>query len=135
MDGFYMTACRTRGMAPSDIKTGLQDGTLQLCPYKKLRSDQADEILDGMLHRGYSRNDNTTPRCLNILGLGENYSGLPLARIEMITKTGSSIATPAVCTYCPDWDSRCAELGSDLFEALRDDPEWNRDAIDDEDGS
>ena len=133
MDGFSMISCRTAGMAPSDVKAGIQDGTLPVCPYHKLRSDQVDEILDGMLHRGYSRNDNTTPRCLNVTALGKSYSGMPVAKIELNTPTGSSLATPAICTYCPAWDSNCMELGSDLFEALKDDPEWNADALDDED--
>lgn len=133
MDGFRMVSCRTDGMAPSEVISDIRDGALELCPYQKLRPDQADEILDGMLHRGYGRNDNTTPRCLNVLALGRSCSGLPLARIEMNTPAGSSIDTPAVCTYCPAWDSTCAELGADLFEALKDDPEWNADALDDDD--
>lgn len=133
MGEFRMASCRTDGMAPSDIKSGLEDGTLQLCPYRKLRSDQVDEILDGFLHRGISPKENP-PRCVSILALGQRYNGMPLARIEITAKTPPQLATAAVCTYCPGADSTCFIHGLDLREALEDDPLWNADIFDDEDG-
>lgn len=134
MDGFYMASCRTCGMAASEIRDALYDGHLSLCPYQKLTHGQTDDIMDGFLHRGYGRNDNKTPRCVNVLALGQNHARIPLARIETVTPTSSRTATPAVCTYCTAYAVTCGHVGAgDLIDVLRDDPEWNADTIDDED--
>lgn len=131
MDGFRMVSCRTCGMAPSDIKTALLDGTLQICHREKMRPDQLDEILDGFLHRGIGPRA-ADPRCVSILAIGRSYSGMPVARIEITTPTSSHLATPAVCTYCPQADTSCTVHGLDLYDAWQDDPLWNRDILEDD---
>ena len=133
MDGFYMTSCRTGGMSASDIRDALLDGRLGLCPYQDLSAGETDSILDGFLHRGLAP-DATDPRCVSVLALGSNAAGIPIARIEITTPSSPHMATPAVCTYCPQNDCECGNVGSFLvYDILADDPLWNASALQDDD--
>lgn len=133
MDGYYMTSCRTRGMAPSEIKDAMLDGRLGLCSYEDLSPSETDEILDGFLRRGLAP-DSKTPRCVDVLAVGSNAAGIPVARIEITEPSSAHTAVPAVCTYCPRNDCGCGKVGSFLmYGVLEDDPLWNAETLRDDD--
>lgn len=127
-----MTSSRTNGMSQSEIRDALWAGTLKLCPYRDLRSDQIDDILEGFLQRGAAPGTKF-PRCMSVLALGTNYYGMPVARIEISEPGKAHTAVPAVCTYCPAYGIDCT-IGAavDYYEVLQDDPVWNADAVPDE---
>lgn len=124
---------RTAGMAPSEIKTALQDNALQLCPYRDLGHFEKDQILDGFLYRGTSVKDRR-PRCMDILSLGYGIEGLPTALVQISTPDGAWLHAACLCTYC-DHLGWCEDRPGGYFqEILEDDQIWNaKDLRDEED--
>lgn len=130
MSGFHMADCRTNGMAPSEIRDAIQSRKISLCPYRNLSGSDTDVILDGFLQRTRSP-DPATRRCMSVMALGTNRSGIPVARIQTNCSDGRiMISTPAVCTYCPRCGDICDDtMKFDIYEIIQDDPEFNSDLL------
>lgn len=122
--------------SPSEISQGLHDKTIRICPLAEQWRIDLDNMFEGMLQRNVDMADRSIDqkhRCLSILRLGVDVSGLPVAVIDVHDEKTAAVETVHVCTYC-NIAGMCGNpvVNRNLYDLLNDDPEWNETDDDDD---